>query len=234
MASLIQYDSLTAMPANNQPTAAQLEAAKAQYDRAEVGDGQPLPPPFTYGKVSRWINDNSPVDKVPKAPSISATELKQLMTDLPKPDTQLQLPAGPIGGIPVPGRRADPTTFLQLARQSISKKQSAKIMKRIGKRLNARGITRATNERPRREQDNYKLLIQLSTNVTGKHTIFYSTRMTQQTASIGPPTQNQNRQEELGLQTSFDFPQIPRTDKTPPYSQPRNKQNKNGWIYLIH
>ena len=122
MASLIQYDSLTAMPANNQPTAAQLEAAKAQYDRAEVGDGQPLPPPFTYGKVSRWINDNSPVDKVPKAPSISATELKQLMTDLPKPDTQLQLPAGPIGGIPVPGRRADPTTFLQLARQSISKK----------------------------------------------------------------------------------------------------------------
>ncbi|MEE9571676.1 MAG: hypothetical protein V3W20_01355, partial [Candidatus Neomarinimicrobiota bacterium] len=231
MASLIQYDSLTAMPDNNQPTAAQLEAAKAQYDRAEVGDGQPLPPPFTYGKVSRWINDNSPVDKVPKAPSISATELKQLMTDLPKPDTQLQLPAGPIGGIPVPGRRADPTTFLQLARQSISKKQSAKIMKRIGKRLNARGITRATNERPRREQDNYKLLIQLSTNVTGKHTIFYSTRMTQQTASIGPPTQNQNRQEELGLQTSFDFPQIPRTDKTPPYSQPRNKQNKK-WMDL--
>ena len=231
MASLIQYDSLNAMPANNQPTAAQLEAAKTQYNRAEVGDGQPLPPPFTYGKVSRWINDNSPVDKVPKAPSISATELKQLMTDLPKPETQLQLPAPPIGGIPVPGRPADPTTFLQLARQSINKKQSAKIMKRIGKRLNARGITRATNERPKREQDNYKLLIQLSTNVTGKHTIFYSTRMTQQTASIGPPTQNQNRQEELGLQTSFDFPQIPRTDKTPPYSQPRNKENKK-WMDL--
>lgn len=231
MSSLIQYDSLNAMPANNQPTAAQLEAAKTQYNRAEVGDGQPLPPPFTYGKI--WVPpyNRGPVEKVPKPPSISATELKQLMTDLPKPDTQLQLPAPPIGGIPVPGRPADPTTFLQLARQSINKKQSAKIMKRIGKRLNARGITRATNERPKREQDNYKLLIQLSTNVTGKHTIFYSTRMTQQTASIGPPTQNQNRQEELGLQTSFDFPQIPRTDKTPPYRQPRNKQNKK-WMDL--
>ena len=41
MASLIQYDSLNAMPANNQPTAAQLQTAKDQYDRTEVGDGQP-------------------------------------------------------------------------------------------------------------------------------------------------------------------------------------------------
>ncbi len=231
MASLIQYDSLNAMPANNQPTAAQLEAAKTQYNRAEVGDGQPLPPPFTYGKVYRWINDNSPVDKVPKAPSISATELKQLMTDLPKPDTQLQLPATPIGGVPVPGRPADPTTFLQLARASINQKRYAKTWRRIGKRLNVRSITRATNQTQRRVQNNYNLLIELSTNVTGKHTIFYSTRMTQQTGTVGPVTQNQAQQEGLGLQASFDFPQIPRTDKTPPYSKPRNKENKK-WMDL--
>ena len=45
MASLIQYDSLNAMPAPPaQPTAPQLQAAKDQFDRAKVGDGQPLPP----------------------------------------------------------------------------------------------------------------------------------------------------------------------------------------------
>ena len=232
MASLIQYDSLNAMPAPPaEPTAAQLQTAKDQYDRAEVGDGQPLPPPFTYGKIYRWINDNSPVDKVPKATSMSATELKQLMKDLPKPETQLQLPAPPIGGIPVPGRPDDPTTFLQLARASINQRRYAKIWRRIGKRLNVRGITRATNQRPRQEQNNYNLLIELSTNVTGKHTIFYSTRMTQQTGTVGPLTQNQAQQEELGLQASFDFPQIPRTDKTPPYSQPRDKKNEK-WINL--
>ena len=132
---------------NNGSTAAQLQAAKEQFDRAKVGDGQPLPPPFTYGKI--WVPpyNRGPVEKVPKAPSISATELKQLMKDLPKPETQLQLPAPPIGGIPVPGRPADPTTFLQLARASINQKRYAKTWRRLGKRLNARGITRATNQR---------------------------------------------------------------------------------------
>jgi len=232
MASLIQYDSLNAMPAPPaQPTAAQLQAAKDQFDRAKVGDGQPLPPPFTYGKI--WVPpyNRGPVDKVPKAPSMSATELKQLMKDLPKPETQLQLPAPPIGGIPVPGRPADPTTFLQLARASINQKRYAKTWRRLGKRLNVRGITRATNQRQRRDQDNYNLLIELSTNVTGKHTIFYSTRMTQQTGTVGPVTQNQAQQEGLGLQASFDFPEIPRTDKTPPYSQPRDKKNEK-WMDL--
>ena len=232
MASLIQYDSLNAMPAPPaQPTAAQLQAAKDQFDRAKVGDGQPLPPPFTYGKI--WVPpyNRGPVEKVPKAPSISATELKQLMKDLPKPETQLQLPAPPIGGIPVPGRPADPTTFLQLARASINQKRYAKTWRRLGKRLNVRGITRATNQRQRRDQDNYNLLIELSTNVTGKHTIFYSTRMTQQTGTVGPVTQNQAQQEGLGLQASFDFPEIPRTDKTPPYSQPRDKKNEK-WMDL--
>ena len=232
MASLIQYDSLNEMPAPPaEPTAAELQAAKNQFDRAKVGDGQPLPPPFTYGKI--WVPpyNRGPVEKVPNAPTMSADELKQLMINLPKPETQLQLPAGPIGGVPVPGRPADPTTFLQLARASINQKRYAKTWRRIGKRLNVRGITRATNQRPRRDQDKYHLLIELSTNVTGKHTIFYSTRMTQQTGTIGPVTQNQNRQENLGLQANFDFPEIARTDKTPPYSQPRDKKNKK-WVNL--
>ena len=51
MATLIQYDALTAMPAPPapgqppQPTAAQLQTAKNEYEAAENGDGQPLPPP---------------------------------------------------------------------------------------------------------------------------------------------------------------------------------------------
>ena len=80
---------------------------------------------------------------------------------MPKPETQLQLPAPPIGGIPVPGRPDDPTTFLQLARASINQKRYAKIWRRIGKRLNVRGITRATNQRLRRNQDNYNFFIKL-------------------------------------------------------------------------
>ena len=232
MASLIQYDSLTAMPAPPaEPTAAQLQAAKEQFDRAEIGDGQPLPPPFTYGKIYRWLNDNSPVDKVPKAPILSSTDLKQLMKDLPKPETQLQLPAAPIGGVPVPGRPADPNTFLQMARATINQRRYAKTWRKLGKRLNGRRVNRATRVPQRRAQDNYKLLVELSTNVTGKHTIFYSTRMTQQTATVGPQTQTQSQQKDLGLPSSFDFPEIQRKDKMAPYSQPRDKKNKK-WVDL--
>ena len=137
-----------------EPTAAQLQAAKEQFDRAEIGDGQPLPPPFTYGKIYRRVNDKTPVDKVPKAPTLSSTDLKQLMKDLPKPETQLQLPAGPIGGIPVPGRPADPNTFLQMARATINQRRYAKTWRKLGKRLNGRRVNRATRVPQRRAQDN--------------------------------------------------------------------------------
>ena len=86
-ATLIQYNSLTPMPAPptprqpSQPTPVQLQTAKDEYTAAENGDGQPLPPPFTYGRVYRWLNDENAVPKIPKAPSLSQTELKQLMKD---------------------------------------------------------------------------------------------------------------------------------------------------------
>jgi len=236
MATLKQYSALTPMPAPParqppQPTAAQLQTAKNEYDAAENGDGQPLPPPFTYGKIYRWLNDDNPIPKVPKAPSLSQTELKQLMKDLPKPDTQLQLPAPPIGGIPVPPAPDAPTNFFQIARATIDRRTRARTWRRIGKELNARSINRATRQPLRRNQDDYKLLIELSTNTTGKHTIFYSTRMTQQEPTVGPRTQTQNQQQQLGLQQSFDFPKISRKDKKPPYGNPRDKKNKK-WINL--
>ena len=232
MATLIQYDALIAMPAPPapgqppRPTAQQLQTAKNEYNAAENGDGQPLPPPFTYGKVYRWLNDDNPIPKVPKAPSLSQTELKQLMKDLPKPDTQLQLPAPPIGGVPVPAAPDAPTNFFQIARATIDQRTQARTWRRIGKELNMRSVNRATRQPLRRNQDDYKLLIELSTNTTGKHTIFYSTKMTQQEPTVGPRTQTQNQQEQLGLQQSFNFPEISRKDKTPPYSNPRDKKNK--------
>ena len=236
MATLIQYNSLTPMPAPPprqaaQPTPAQLQTAKDEYALAENGDGQPLRPPFTHGVVYRWLNDDNPIPKIPKAPSLSQTELLQLMKDLPKPDTQLQLPAPPIGGIPVPPAPNAPTNFLQIARATIRRRTQAKIWKKIGKELNARRVNKATRQPLRRNQDNYKLLVEISTNTTGKHTIFYSTRMTQQESTAGPRTQTQNQQQSLGLQGSLDFPEISRKDKTPPYSKPRNKKNKQ-WTNL--
>ena len=231
-ATLLQYNSLTPMPAPPaprqppQPTPVQLQTAENEYNAAENGDGQPLPPPFTYGRIYRWLNDENPVPKVPKAPSLSQTELKQLMKDLPKPDTQLQLPAAPIGGIPVPPAPDAPTNFFQIARATINRRTQAKTWRRIGKELNTRRVNLATRQPLRRNQDNYKLLIELSTNTTGKHTIFYSTRMTQQESTAGPRTQTQNQQQKLGLQQSFDYPEISRKDKTPPYSKPRDKKNK--------
>ena len=236
MATLKQYSALIPMPAPlarqpPQPTAAQLQTAKNEYDAAENGDGQPLPPPFTYGKIYRWLNDDNPIPKVPKAPSLSQTELVELMKDLPKPDTQLQLPAPPIGGIGIPPAPDAPTNFFQIARATIDQRTRARTWRRIGKELNARSVNRATRQPLRRNQDDYKLLIELSTNTTGKHTIFYSTRMTQQEPTVGPRTQTQNQQQQLGLQQSFDFPKISRKDKKPPYNKPRDKKN-NKWINL--
>ena len=118
------------------------------------------------------------------------------MKDLPKPDTQLQLPAPPIGGIPVPPAPDAPTNFFQIARATIDRRTRARTWRRIGKELNARSVNRATRQPLRRNQDDYKLLIELSTNTTGKHTIFYSTRMTQQESNVGPRTQTQNQQQQ--------------------------------------
>lgn len=226
MATLIQYDALTAMPAppaprqQPQPTAAQLQTAKNEYDAAENGDGRPLPPPFTFGKI--YDNAGNKIDKLPSAPDLSRKELQKLMQDLPKPDTLLQLPAPPIGGVPVPPTAAAPTSFLDIARQTLRKRRRRK----LGEKLNARVINRATRRPASRAQNKYELLIELSTNVTGKHTIFYSTRMTKQDPRVGPITQKQQQQQSFGLPGNYDFPTIGRTDKSAAYAKPRDKKNK--------
>jgi len=199
MATLLQINGLTPMPAPPapgqppQPTAAQLQTAKNEYNAAKNGDGQPLPPPFTFGKI--YDNAGNKIDKLPSAPDFSRKELQKLMQDLPKPDTLLQLPSLPIGGVPVPPPAAAPTSFLDIARQTLRKRRR----KKLGEKLNARVINRATRRPASRAQNNYELLIELSSNVTGKHTIFYSTRMTKQEPKQGPLTPKQQQQQSFGL-----------------------------------
>ena len=228
MATLLQINGLTPMPAPPapgqppQPTAAQLQTAKNEYNAAKNGDGQPLPPPFTFGKI--YDNAGNKIDKLPSAPDFSRKELQKLMQDLPKPDTMLQLPALPIGGIPVPPPAAAPTSFLDIARQTLRKR----IRKKLGKKLNAKVINRATRRPASRAQNNYELLIELSTNVTGKHTIFYSTRMTKQDPKQGPLTPKQQQQQSFGLPGNYDFPTIKRTNKLSAYAKPIDLSN-NKW-----
>ena len=220
MATLEQYNALT-MPAAAQPTAAELQTAKNEYDMAATGDGQPLPPPFTYGKI--YVRGRQ-IDKLPPAPHLSIAELKSLMKDLPKPDTQLQLTT--IGGVPV-AARPGPRSFLQIAQATLRNKNRVK----WAKKLNARVINRATRRPQSRTKNKYELLIELSTNLTGKHTIFYSTRMTDQEPKAGPLTEKQQKQQELGLPGNYSYPTIARKNKSPPYIKPRNKKNKK-WMSI--
>ena len=225
MATLLQINGLTPMPAPRapgqppQPTPAQLQTAKNEYNAAKNGDGRPLPPPFTYGKI--YDNAGNIIDKLPSAPNFSRKELQKLMQDLPKPDTLLQLPVLPIGGVPVPPAAAAPTSFLAIARQTLRKRRRRK----LGKKLNEKVINKATRRTASRAQNNYELLIELSTNVTGKHTIFYSTRMTKQEPKQGPLTPKQQQQQSFGLPGNYDFPTIGRTDKSAAYAKPRDISN---------
>jgi len=224
MATLLQINGLTPMPVPApgqppQPTPAQLQTAKNEYNAAKTGDGRPLPPPFTYGKI--YDNAGNKIDKLPSAPDFSRKELQKLMQDLPKPDTMLQLPAPPIGGVPVPPPAAAPTSFLDIARQTLRKR----IRKTIGKKLNEKVINKATRRTASRTQNNYTLLIELSTNVTGKHTIFYSTRMTKQEPKQGQLTPKQQQQQTFGLPGNYDFPTIARTNKLAAYAKPRDISN---------
>jgi len=219
MATVIQYNALTPIPAPGQPTPQQLQTAKNESIMAENGDGQPLPPPFTYGKI---YNNGKKINKLQVAPSLSRAELQALMTSLPKPDTRLQLPNAPIGSVPVSSTPTGPSSFMDLANLSLKKKRRMK----LGKRLNAKVINKATRRPESRAKDNYELLIELSTNLTGKHTIFYSTRMADQEPKEGPLTEKQQHQQQFGLPGNYKYPTLKRIDKVPPYTKPRDKKNK--------
>ena len=82
MASIIQYNSLTPVPAPPaEPTQDQLNIAKREYDTAENGDRNPLPPPFTYGKI---YQNNVAIEKLSNAPIILRAELETLIKNLPQ------------------------------------------------------------------------------------------------------------------------------------------------------
>ena len=131
MATLLQINGLTPMPAPRapgqppQPTPAQLQTAKNEYNAAKNGDGRPLPPPFTYGKI--YDNAGNKIDKLPSAPNFSRKELQKLMQDLPKPDTLLQLPVLPIGGSSSSTSSCSSDFVLSYSSSNIKKKKKKKI-----------------------------------------------------------------------------------------------------------
>jgi len=86
MATNKAYNALTAMPAGKKPSMAALNKADRSFKIAEKGDGNPLPPPFTYGKI--YTNgpngpNASPVAKISVAPEISSKELLKIVSSVP-------------------------------------------------------------------------------------------------------------------------------------------------------
>ena len=211
MATVKLFNALVPVPAPPAlPTEIQLSTAKKAFVDSKRGDGQPIPPPFTYGKI--YTTSGKPFDKMAKAPHLSRRELQKLMLDLEKPDTQLQLSAGDRVSPP----KSSPTSFFGLARSSMAKKITRVTRQRIGKKLNIKSIALKTKKY--KMQDKYKLLIEISTSVTGKHTIFYSSKMTQS----NDPLVN----DPLANDQTFTYPSIIRKSRAPPYSKPRDPSNQ--------
>lgn len=194
MASTEFYNLLIAPQNIDQPTNNEKQAAKAAFDAAERGDGQPLPLPFTYGKIYNLTM--KPVNKLPKAPIMSTKDMLNLVQYLTKKTSK---------------------TFLDTLSATLNKKTKGKVIRNIGKRLNSKNINIETRKKNRREQTKYNLLIELSTNVTGKHTIFYSSQLkSEEPNSMGP----------------WQYPTIPRNpDEPAPYAFPRDKKNKE-WMRI--
>ena len=194
MASLYLYRSLIPPQNRNQPTNIEKQAAKAAFDAAENGDEQPFPLPFTYGKIYNLRMES--VNKLPNAPPMSTKDMLNLIQYLTKKTSK---------------------TFLDTLSAILNKKTNGKTIRNIGKRLNSKNINMETRKRNRREQKKYNLLIELSTNVTGKHTIFYSSQLkSTEPNSMGP----------------WQYPTIARNpDEPPPYSFPRDKKNKE-WVRI--
>jgi hypothetical protein len=221
MATVKLFNALAPVPTPPAlPTETQLSTAKKELANSKRGDGHPIPPPFTYGKI--YSARGKPVDKMAKAPRLSRVELQKLMLDLLKPDTQLQLLS--TDGLRVGPQSTKQTSFFGLARASMAKKRTRAVRQRIGKRLNLKSMVLKTKKY--KMQNKYKLLVEISTNVTGKHTIFYSSKMTQQDTTHGPVTHDQTQQSKLGLQQNFTYPTIARKSRTPPYSEARDPSNQ--------
>jgi len=143
---------------------------------------------------------------------ITDKEVLELIKNLPKSETSLEILGGPRAS---PASR--PQNLLDMARATTAKKLQAPIRRELGKRINARNIDRQTRKPSRRNQKKYNLLIELSTNVTGKHSIFYSSQLKSLVPnSMGP----------------WQYPTVSRNpDQPPPYSRPRDKKNEE-WMRI--
>ena len=193
------------------PTAADIKRAAAEYaSKALAGDKKPLPPPFTNGLYYDGAGNKHP--KVGSPPKLNHSEILDIIKNQPKPPTQLQL----FGGPAVPAAPGIPQTFMGKVSLSFSRYLAAKKWKKLGKSLNARTINKKTRQGPRKNASNYNMLIELSTNVTGKHTIFYTSRLKSATPRQKGP---------------WSYPKISRTDKTAAYSKPVDRKNKK-WIHV--
>ena len=237
MASNLFYNLLPEEPAADIANRDDLirEAAQRQQE-AMRGDGNPLPPPFTYGKIYRNGTNNKATEKLPTAPSLSRKDFKKLLNNLPKPTTQVDLNARPVGAAAIPqDPPREPMGLLEQARAVTRKKQTKKIIKRLRENLNSKVINRQTSVRSelgraRKNQDTYEWLIKLTTNLTGKHSIFYSSKLTTQQSRQrqGERTPKQTIQD---LPAGVEYPTLKRTEKTPPYGRPRNKKNEE-WMRI--
>ena len=185
MASYQQYLELGMLPQN--PTEEQKEAAKTAFDRTSAGDNADLPPPFTYGKL--WINDEA-VEKLRTAPDLPRSDLEQLLTG---------------GSAALP----NPRTFTQKATDYLRRRRSNNEILDLGSRVHARSVINET--RARKEATSFKLLVEITTSITGSRVIFYSTRLT---GKIPP-----------------ELPTIPRETGEAPYARERDKKNKK-WNHI--
>ena len=127
MASNLFYNLLPEEPAADIANRDDLikEAAQRQQE-AIRGDGNPLPPPFTYGKIYRNGTNNKATEKLPPAPSLSRKDFKKLLNNLPKPTTKVDLDVTPVGAAAIPqDLPAEPMGLLEQARAVTREKQTA-------------------------------------------------------------------------------------------------------------
>ena len=228
--SLILYNNLQSYTGTN-PTTNELDNAKEASKRAKKGDNMSLPVPFTYGKIYRNGFKNAPSDKLPKAPVVSQAELKKILIDLPKPDTSLVLSGQSPSTISNP---SNPVGLLQQAKLTLDKKTSGEIFRKLGQRLNKKTIEKETKKPERISQKYYRVMIDLTTQSTGKHTIFFTNEMIKSTQlkmspQLDPQTENKINPEDFDAQSIF--PVVFRRSEKPPYMLPLNGENTE-WVSI--
>ena len=176
----------------------------AEITRRKRGDGEPLTPPFTHGKIWVWQSQEAGAptaagrevqqEKLPRAPSMTTKEIKELLLNIPKTPPYNEDADTTLGNRP---RRNAAQTFEERfntqdgftnkIRMLVERKTSKKRMREMGKVLKRIRTIGSTNENSRllqrlrrinpEDNKNYEWLIELTTDATGKHSIFYTDKM---------------------------------------------------------